>query len=268
MAKRVESASSINTFLQCNRRYYYQYVEKLPTKPSIHTVRGNIAHSTLEEFYNLDFTNFTSENYRKQFKLSMQKMFMEQWGKYKTELKGLNLTSQELAFYFEETLFMVLNWCEHFLSEFAVKFDGDIQKTFNLIKPLTEVEYSSEVYGIRGYVDAIKTVGNEVHILDYKTNANSEVKDSIRLQLALYSILYQEKNGKFPDKLGVFFLRDKLIIMDVDLSLIEKAKKIILELHEHTSKTDKVEDYKKIVTGLCKWHSGKCDFYEVCRPHG
>ena len=66
MAKRVESPSSINTFLQCNRKYYYQYIEKLPTKPSIHTVRGNIAHSTLENFYALDVSSFT--HYEKDFK--------------------------------------------------------------------------------------------------------------------------------------------------------------------------------------------------------
>ena len=87
MVKRVQSPSSINTFLQCPRKYYYQYIEKLPTKPSIHTVRGNIAHSTLEHFYALDVSSFT--HYEKDFKVAIQKLFLEQWTAYKKELSGL-----------------------------------------------------------------------------------------------------------------------------------------------------------------------------------
>ena len=68
MAKRVESPSSINTFKQCKRKYYYQYIEKLPTLPNIHQVRGNIAHSVLEDFFDTEISEFTTENYKLKFK--------------------------------------------------------------------------------------------------------------------------------------------------------------------------------------------------------
>ena len=45
---RVQSPSSIITYRQCPRKYYYHYIENLPTKPSIHTIRGKIVHSVLQ----------------------------------------------------------------------------------------------------------------------------------------------------------------------------------------------------------------------------
>jgi ATP-dependent helicase/DNAse subunit B len=60
MPKRVQSPSSINTYNQCPRKYYYQYILKLPTRPSIHLVRGNIAHSVLEDFFSI--THLTLES--------------------------------------------------------------------------------------------------------------------------------------------------------------------------------------------------------------
>ena len=268
MAKRVESPSSINTFLQCNRKYYYQYIEKLPTKASIHTVRGNIAHSVLEEFYTLDVRSFTEENYEKGFKIALQKEFLVQWGKYKEELFALQLPQQELAKYFEETLLMLLNWGNHYLSEFKKKFTGSVQETFTKMKPITEMEYSSEALSVHGFIDAIHYIDDEVHIIDYKTNAHSDIKESIKLQLGIYSLMYQEKHGKAPEKVGVFFLNDKLYLLPVDQDLLKNARFAIEQIHAQTTITENIVDYKRHITPLCKWRTGQCDFYAICKPHG
>ena len=53
MARKFESPSSINTYKQCPRKYYYTYITKYPTLPSIHLIRGNVAHSALEHFYDI-----------------------------------------------------------------------------------------------------------------------------------------------------------------------------------------------------------------------
>lgn len=265
MAKRIESPSSINTFFQCNRKYYYQYIEKLPTKASIHTVRGNIAHSTLEQFYALDVSAF--QNYEKDFKQAIQRLFLEQWGAYKEELYALQLPQKELESYFTETLAMLMNWCNHFLKEFKEKFSGSIQETFEKIRPITEAEYSSDILSVRGFIDAIKSEGEEVHIIDYKTNSTSDIKESIKLQLGIYSLLYQEKHGKIPEKVGIFFLKDRLYLLPVDQQLLQKARDAIFIVHAQTSRTENKEDYQKNVTPLCKWKTGQCDFYSSCQPY-
>ena len=41
----------------------------------------------------------------------------------------------------------------------------------------------------------------------------------------------------------------------------------IEQIHMHTEMTEDIIDYERNVTPLCKWRTGQCDFYEVCKPH-
>ncbi|MBI2146203.1 PD-(D/E)XK nuclease family protein [Candidatus Woesearchaeota archaeon] len=269
MGKRVESPSSINTFKQCPRKYYYQYIAKLPTLPNIHQVRGNIAHSALENFYELDAGTLTPENYPQQFRSRIQSLFVQTWGKYTPQLHKLGLSRDQEKFYFEETLLMLLNWTNQAIDEMTLvlaKNGYSVQEAFQKITPLREQHFRSDHYAVRGFVDAIRQIDDEVHIIDYKTNSSFEFKDELKLQLAIYSLLYFEKNGKIPSKVGIFFLRHKLKLMPVDNGLLELAKKEIELVHTHTSASEDPEHYPRCPSGLCKWSTGQCDFYEVCKP--
>jgi len=271
MAKRVESPSSINTFKQCKRKYYYQYIEKLPSFPNIHQVRGNIAHTVLEDFFDTDLAEFNSENYKLKFKGVIQQIFMQTWQKYEKRLNVVRLSQDKLKFYFEETMFMLMNWNDQFIeriSNLMTEKNCNVQEAFTKLTPIREEHYKSESYSVRGYIDAIQHMDDEVHIIDYKTNSSFDFKDSIRLQLAIYSLLYFEKHGKMPDKVGIHFLRHKLKMMVVDQSLLELAKTEITLVHAHTSVKEGIIDYPQTITGLCKWSTGRCDFYATCKPHG
>ncbi len=270
MAKRVESPSSINTFKQCTRKYYYQYIAKLPTIPNVHQVRGNIAHSTLEKFYDIDISTITSENYPLRFRQAIQQLFLYHWNQSKTELKKLSLNNDQEQFYFEETMLMLMNWTNQFITKITEEISVrniSVQEAFQLLTPLREEQYHSDNYSVRGFIDAIHHIEDEVHILDYKTNSKFEIKEEIKLQLAIYSLLYFEKHGKMPSKVGIFFLRHKLKQLNVDAELLELAKKEIGLVHAHTSQTEDIKDYPRCVGPLCKWSTGQCDFYDTCRPH-
>lgn len=269
MAKRIESASSINTFKQCRRKYYYQYIVKLPTLPNIHQVRGNIAHSTLESFYDINVDEFNEENYIAKFQEAIQKLFLYHWNLAQPELKKLKLNTDQEMFYFEETMLMLMNWVNHFIEEIGKVIKQKklaVQEAFAYLTPLREQEYKSDQYYIHGFIDAIHHYDDEVHIIDYKTNSDFEVKDSIKFQLAIYSLMYKEKHGKLPDKLGVFFLRHKLKLLNVDEQMLDSALKDIEMVHAHTSKTEEINDFPKTTSKLCKWGTGQCDFYENCKP--
>ncbi len=270
MAKRIESPSSINTFKQCKRKYYYQYIEKLPTIPNVHQVRGIIAHSTLESFFDLDSSQLTAENYKQKLTALIQSLFFNCWRRHTPQLEELALSPDQERFYFEETMMMMMNWISHFLEELqaTIRQRGmDVQEAFYYLTPLREQEYRSDNYAVRGFIDAIKKLEEEVHIIDYKTNSTFEIKDSIRLQLAIYSLLYFEKHGVRPTKVGIFFLRHKPKMFSVDEELMALAQREIELIHAHTSCTEHIHDYPRTVTGLCKWSTGQCDFYETCKPH-
>lgn len=269
MAKRIESPSSINTFKQCPRKYYYQYIAELPLLPNIHLVRGNIAHSTLEKFYDLDISQFNEDNYKDKFKTAIQQLFMYHWNKDYSRLHELKLSKDQLKFYFEETMLMLMNWVNHFLDDLRkVKNNGtSLEEAFQRLTPIREEQYVSDNYSVQGFIDAIHHLEEEVHIIDYKTNTNFEIKNSIKLQLAIYSLLYQEKHCQRPSKAGIFFLRHKLKWINVDEELLDLAKKEIQLVHDYTSKTRNIEDYKRSISPLCKWSAGQCDFYNDCKPH-
>ena len=270
MAKRVESPSSINTFKQCPRKYYYQYIAGLPTLPNIHQVRGNIAHSTLEHFYDTNLSGISEENFKPELKGRIQQLLLQYWRSYQPQLHKLHLHPDLEKFYFEETMLMVMNWVTHFVEDLEKNMAQrklSLAESFQYLTPVREQELHSDHYSVHGFVDAIKQVGEEVHIIDYKTNSSFEVKDSIRLQLAIYSLLYFEKHGKMPSKVGIFFLRHKLKLIAVDEELLELARKEIELVHTHTTKFEAIQEYPKCVGPLCKWSSGKCDFYDTCKPH-
>lgn len=270
MAKRVESPSSINTFKQCKRKYYYQYIEKLPTVANIHQVRGNIAHSVLEYFYDIDVAHFTEENYAQKMRSAVQELLFDEWMKQKKRVDALGLSKDQERFYFEETMLMLMNWTNQFIKRFASHLKEEqlsIPEAFAELTPVREQEYRSEGHSVRGFIDAIRHVNDEVHLIDYKTNSRFDFKDSIKLQLAIYSLLYEEKHGKTPSRVGIFFLRHKLKMMTVDPELLQLARREIELIHAHTSTTESLGDYPRTVTGLCKWSSGQCDFYDVCKPH-
>lgn len=263
MKKRVQSPSSIILFKQCPRKYYYKYIVGLPEQPSIHLVRGKITHEVLENFFNLDTKNITLKNYEFELKNTVQTLLLKYWQEHQKELNSFNFTKDQLTFYFEETAMMLLNWLNSFIDK-VKSFDSiSFQEIFQKLIPLREQHFLSAELSVQGYVDSIEQFQNETYIMDYKTSSHFDLNDDYKLQLAIYSLLYQEKHQKLPDKAGIYFLRYKPKFIKVDQELLNLAKQAITNIHLKTQ-SQSILDYPKSESPLCKFSSGQCDFYEFC----
>ena len=267
MPRRIESPSSINTYKQCPRKYYYQYIEKLPTKPSIHLVRGKIAHTVLEEFFKNRHEGINENNYEARIKNFVQLLLVETWKKNKLKFDELKITQQQLNFYFDETMMMMLNFADHFIKRVKKLLeDGlDIKSALVRLTPLAEEKFVSEEKSVMGFIDAIEQRDGKTYIMDYKTSKGNDIKDAYRLQLAIYALLYYERYDKLPHKVGIFFLKDTEKFIDADNSLMKEAAFEIEQMHASTI-SGKKADYPMKPGPLCKWSSGQCDFYEKCFP--
>jgi len=265
MAKRIQSASSIKIFKTCPRKYYYQYIQKLPTQPSIHLVRGNIAHKVLEDFFEININNLTKENYNTILKERVQTLLIHYWKKSANLLSVLNLSDNSKIKYFEETMIMLLKWVDDFCHKLE-KHAGTIQESFKKLTPLRELHYKSNILSVQGFIDAIEHVNNEIRLMDYKTSSTFDMEEH-KLQLAIYTALYQEKHNVLPDKVGIYYLKMGERWIDCDQSLVELAKKEVMEIHSKTE-SDHINDYPKKTSPLCKWSTGCCDFYDTCKPFG
>jgi len=262
MGKRIQSPSSINTYNMCPRKYYYAYIQKLESLPNIHQVRGNIAHSVLEKFFDQDVSDMSINDFKGKLTTVLQNLLVTEWQDAEEKLVKLDLTDNQRKFYFEETMLMLLNWLSHFC-ETIISQKGSFQEIFKKLIPEREKLFVSEKKQVRGYIDAIEKRDDGLRIMDYKTSSSFNV-DNHRLQLGIYCMLYHEIHGKLPDKAGIYFLKDKPKFINVDQELLDFAKKEVELIHEKTV-SDDINDYPKKKSNLCKYSTGQCEFYEVCQ---
>lgn len=262
MAKRVQSPSSIKVYNHCPKKYFYQYVMKLDTKSNIHLFMGSVIHDVLEQFFEINTEDITEQYLKKR----VQELLVRNWGNKIKDLKSLNLRKKEEVQRFDESLLMVFNWVKMFIIK--MKNTGlSLKEAFHTLKPKeTEQRYRSDTHSVQGIIDAIEQVEGKIRIMDYKTSSSFDLSEH-KIQLAIYSLLYYEKNRVLPDKAGIYFLRGSEKTIEVDEELIETAKKEINAIHINTLSGD-TKDYPKKPGPLCKWSTGQCDFYNICKPFG
>ncbi len=262
--RRVESPSSINTYRQCPRKYYYSYIAGLPRKGSIHTVRGNVVHSVLEDFFNLGLAGLSEESYPEQLSVRLLTSLHTHWGAAVPKFQELQLSKDEVVLFYTESLSMLNNFLQWFLGELSKEMSPQsFADAFLALTPVVEKKYASDAFKVRGFIDAIMSHNGVVSIVDYKTSRRDHLSDEYRLQLGLYAMMYEEEHGVRPDRVGVFFLRHGLRDFAVDDSLIMHAKVACESMHASTVSSD-MADYPKKTGPLCKWSSGQCDFYDAC----
>lgn len=262
--RRVESPSSINTFRQCPRKYYYQYIEKLPTGTSIHLIRGSVVHSALEDFFDADLADEVAQSF-KFLHLRILSLFTRHWKKNQPQLQKLELSVEELQAFFDESIMMLQNWFDRFKAKMLKRIDRgeSFAEAFRALTPRREVEYKSEEYMVKGYIDVVHEIDGQTVVLDYKTSKKDEITDEYRLQLAIYAMLYEEKHGFRPSFVGIDFLKSIEKIIPVDEDLIKHAQFEIEQVHASTG-SNHIGEYPQRPSPLCKWKTGQCDFYDVC----
>ncbi|MEK6959667.1 MAG: PD-(D/E)XK nuclease family protein [Nanoarchaeota archaeon] len=264
-ARRIESPSSINTFKQCPRKYFYQYIMKYPTAFNIHTVLGGVCHSVLEIFFDQDVRSYTDLDFAAAFQGKIQELLMSEWSGAKPKLAQLGITHDQERFYFEEAALMLLNWGDKFSAKIRA-YPGGFQEAYAALTPTREKEYKSMSMSVRGFIDVIEKTGPNVRLMDYKTSKRFEMNHEYKLQLSIYALMYQEEHGQLPTHVGLYFLKDPYqfeYVLPVDQDLLDHARVEIDVMHMNTQ-SNNIVDYPKKVTALCKWSTGQCDFYGRC----
>ncbi len=259
---RIQSSSSISTYRQCPRKYYYHYILKIPSKPSIHLIRGSIAHKIVEDFFRININNISEKDFEFSMKILLQDQLRQLWDS--SDFSLLEMSDSDLRSYLLETQEMIENWFYDLLKR--VKADSEkigFKEAFRLNTPVAEEHFISKKMGVQGFVDAIFKNKDEIKIIDYKTSKKDMITDDYRLQLAIYSLLYHEKYGVYPDKVGLFLFRHGERVIDVDDDLLEYARSELVAIHKNTQSKE-IALYPMNKTRLCDWGKGRCDYYDMC----
>ena len=234
------SPTAINTYLSCPRKFFLRYIRKLKTKPSIYLVRGSIVHRVIERFHRESGSHAFESSAHKTV-IRLLEIFEEQWKNAAFRLESLDLSSQEIQDYHDESRIMVIN------------FGCWIHKSKPSPPARVEIRLFSKKLGLMGIIDAVYRSDNESVLVDYKTSRKSEITSDIECQAALYALLWKDINGSAPSKVWVHFLNreDDPSVIHIDEHLLSYARITLESIKEKTRSMDEA-DYPCTCGGYCQ----------------
>lgn len=233
------SASRAKTFEQCPRKYFYNYIEHLPTKEWDHLELGTYAHAALEIFHRL-VKEGSTEPLRKLMGIASSEAFRQM-----TE-RGRSLPDEQLR------------EAKAMLADYLSKLEE------NGIPNVLEVEFPftiplNDLYDLTGVIDRIDRDRDGVlHIVDYKTSKNAKYMEPF--QLNTYGLYLSEK---FP---GTERFRASYIMLKLGCQALtyefttEDVAKCRAKLVKYADRITSEERWIAKPSRLCDW----CDFKDVC----
>jgi len=225
----------------------------------------------LEKFFDLEPSALDNKQLKSELASYLKNLFEAYWARSRNSLVKLDMEPQQIQFYYEDSVHQLANWLNQFFAQLDKRMNAenpvDFPTAFAQVKPFArELEFRSQDLNVRGFVDYIEKKDNKTIVMDYKTSKKFDITPQYKLQLGIYAALYEEKYGSPPDQVGIWFLKDKPKIIDVDEDLLKQAKFEIEQIHFSTESAE-ISDYPQQRSPLCKYSTGQCDFYDMCKPY-
>jgi ATP-dependent exoDNAse (exonuclease V) beta subunit len=165
-------------------------------------------------------------------------LFEKNWQKQNDQIQKLGLDDKTINEFYSESQEMLLGWLKRYLN----KSHG---------RPKTEIKLFSRAHKVMGIIDAVFTDNGRILLLDYKTGKKNEITQDIKVQLAVYALLYRENYRRMPDIVAIDFLKhQEERRFGVSEKLIQYAAQICSGIHKKTLSNNE-EDYPCQCGGWC-----------------
>ncbi|GAA7271390.1 exonuclease [Helicobacter pylori] len=246
------SASSLNAFLTCKRRFYYHYIKRFKESPKdeSNSAVGSLLHELLKEAYEKDKNPYALEERLIQLLETRENITP------KERLDTLVALKKIQAFYLKEK--------ERFKAKIKIL---DLEKSFETI-----------IQGVvfKGRIDRIdKTADNEMILLDYKfksdlklDNMNKTQREGLSpkeiaqistdYQMAIYAFALKNLGYKDPIKAFFYDLRKGELLEEEELTL--QAKMDHLEFSLIPKLKQEMVFEKTLEAKDCEY----CSFKDMC----
>ncbi len=233
------SASSLNAFLTCKRRFYYHYMKcfKESPKDENNSAVGSLLHELLKEAYEKDKNPYVLEE-RLIWLLKTRENITP-----KERLDTLVALKKIQAFYLKEK--------ERFNAKIKIL---DLEKSF-------ETAIQGVVF--KGRIDRVdKTADNEIILLDYKFRGSLSPKEIAQIstdyQMAIYAFALKNLGYKEPIKAFFYDLRKGELLEEDELVL--QAKMDHLEFSLIPKLKQEIDFKKTLEVKDCEY----CSFKDMC----
>ncbi len=246
------SASSLNAFLTCKRRFYYHYMKRFKETPKDenNSAVGSLIHELLKEAYEKDKNPYALEERLIQLLETRENVTP------KERLDTLVALKKIQAFYKKER--------ERFNAEITIL---DLEKSFETI-------IQGAIF--KGRIDRIdKTADNEIILLDYKFKSDLKLDNmsktqrkglspieiaqiSTDYQMAIYAFALKNLGYKEPIKAFFYDLRKGELVEEDELTL--QAKMDHLEFSLIPKLKQEIVFEKTLEVKDCEY----CSFKDMC----
>ncbi|GAA7340977.1 ATP-dependent deoxyribonuclease AddB [Helicobacter pylori] len=246
------SASSLNAFLTCKRRFYYHYIKRFRESPKdeSNSAVGSLLHELLKEAYEKDKNPYALEERLVQLLKTRENITP------KERLDTLIALKKIQAFYLKEK--------ERFKAKIKIL---DLEKSF---------ETTIQGVAFKGRIDRIdKTADNEMILLDYKFKSELKLDNmsktqrgglspieiaqiSTDYQMAIYAFALKNLGYKEPIKAFFYDLRKGELVEEDELTL--QAKMDHLEFSLIPKLKQEMVFEKTLEAKDCEY----CSFKDMC----
>ncbi|GAA8975485.1 ATP-dependent deoxyribonuclease AddB [Helicobacter pylori] len=246
------SASSLNAFLTCKRRFYYHYMKRFKESPKdkSNSAVGSLLHELLKEAYEKDKNPYALEERLIQLLETRENITP------KERLDTLIALKKIQAFYLKEK--------ERFNTKIKIL---DLEKSF-------ETTIQGVIF--KGRIDRIdKTADNEIILLDYKFKSDLKLDNmnktqrgglssieiaqiSTDYQMAIYAFALKNLGYKGPIKAFFYDLRKGELLEEDELIL--QAKMDHLEFSLIPKLKQEIDFEKTLEAKDCEY----CSFKDMC----
>jgi len=234
------SASRLKTYLECKRKYYYRYFQKLQAKQDDELNEGAFLHSLLDHLHREHDSYTSKEEMQKNIDILLDKLLP--YDDASTNYKKL-LWKAKLKGYVESQI-------AHFNAQWKV-----VER---------EKEFSGEIGGLRfnGRIDRIDQNPTHTLVLDYKSGSTKEAQKTKNLetlndlQMSIYHHLLSPKYPNITLAFVKLFEGGEIEEITALEEKNERLSEVIIELKQTKSfVAEMCEDLQR-----CKW----CEFTLMC----
>lgn len=239
------SVSKCKTFVDCQAKYNFAYIQKLPRKEYSFHILGKLVHRVFEMFH-AEYINGINDPYH----IIMSKVYKTALDEYK------NTITQEIKKEAWDIINIYLKKITEDKKTNKLPNVLAVEKSFNL-----EVSIDDTLVILNGCIDRIQIDPDGImHVCDYKTTKNKKYLKNDFFQLATYSYIILAEDPTLTKIRGSYILlRHNCEYITKEFS-IEDILSIKDKYIEYAQKIAMERSWKANPTPLCQY----CDFLEQC----
>ncbi len=234
------SASRLKSFLDCRRRYYYRYIQKIEPKRDEELNEGAFLHHLLHKLFEDRDSFDTVEQMQKEIDILMDDLLP---------------TDDPKASYSK------LLW-KNKLKDFVDRQISHFDSGWRVVE--CEKEFAGEIAGLKfkGRIDRLDQNATHTLVLDYKTGSTKEAQKSKKietlndLQMSIYHQILQPKYQNINLAFVKLFEGGEIEEITALEEKNERLSEVIVELKQTKSfAAEKTDDLQR-----CRW----CEFALMC----